>query len=162
MSFGGTEHFNTGPGWPKTRFEVASLPEEKLDEFMGMCDVDPAEPSVCLSCYAYQYAQEHEKLARPDPVRTLRHAGYGWAADKIEELEKELAGVNHEADQIAHRVIEETQRAVRAELDAIHWKRQCIEMYTSRECHICHISLGKPGHKYCSAAHIDQRGNRYG
>jgi hypothetical protein len=64
------EHFNTSDGWPQTRDEVREMSLAGLHEFMGLCDVEPADFDACLACYAYQVAQERE-VGSPTTVTSL-------------------------------------------------------------------------------------------
>lgn len=62
-------HFNTRLGWPQTRTEVDALSSVALGDFMGMCDVEPADYDGCLACYAYEVMQEREDRAKGTTVR---------------------------------------------------------------------------------------------
>jgi hypothetical protein len=55
-------HFNTGPGYPQTRKAVRELSRAGLQEFMGECDVEPADFDNCLACYAYEIFQNSSEV----------------------------------------------------------------------------------------------------
>lgn len=56
-----SDHFNTGPGFPQTRAEVEAASDEVLGHLMGRCGVEPADPDVCLACYAYTLLSGREQ-----------------------------------------------------------------------------------------------------
>lgn len=58
------EHYNTGPGLPQTQTEVVTATDEVLDDLMGRCPVEPADPQACLACFAYMVMQRREAERR--------------------------------------------------------------------------------------------------
>jgi len=59
------------PDYPQSRAAVEAMSVEQMYDFAGNCDYEPAEPDVCLACYAYMLAQERdvaEKSAMTDPL----------------------------------------------------------------------------------------------
>lgn len=51
---------------PSWGYIIEQASDDTLNDLMGLCDVDPGEPDLCMACYAYHVLTKREEGERCD------------------------------------------------------------------------------------------------